>query len=254
MSVPAHEIAGEGGPTVVMLHGLGGGRMSFEPQMAALSDRYRLVAWDMPGYGQSRPLPQMTWTTLAQAAVALIDHLGVAEVDLLGHSMGGMIAQEVVASYPDRVRRLVLAGTNSAFGSGEFRTQFLAQRLAPIEAGKTPGEIAPALIAGMVGEDPDPEATQSAIASMQAIPPQAYRQALECLVTFDRRAALERIAKPTLLIAGGKDKVAPPGVMQRMASTIRGSRYQEIAGAGHLLYAERPVAFTAALAQFLDAP
>jgi 3-oxoadipate enol-lactonase len=251
--VPAFETKGNG-PTVLMLHGIGGGRHSFAPQLLALADRYRLVAWDMPGYGNSAPLQEMTWAALAESAIALADHLDVDRFHLLGHSMGGMVAQEVAQRYPDRLRSLILAGTSASFGgpTEEFKTKFLAARLTPLDQGKTPGDIAPELVRGMVGDDPDTEGVAAAIDSMRAISPAAYRQALHCLVSFDRRAALAAIAVPTLLIAGEKDKVAPPAGMRKMAEKIAGSRYAELPSAGHLMNLERPVAFTAAMAGFLD--
>lgn len=252
-AVPAFEARGSG-RTVLMLHGIGGGRMSFLPQMEALADRYRVIAWDMPGYGNSAPLAEMTWAGLAEAVVALLDHLGVTSVDLLGHSMGGMVAQEVAYRYPSRLSRLVLAGTASAFGgpTDDFKNKFLAARLKPLDAGKTPADIAPELVRGMVGDDPDLSGIAAAVQSMQRISTPAYRQALHCLVGFDRRDSLRRIAVPTLLIAGEKDRTAPPAGMRRMSEQIAGSRYIELAGAGHLMNLERPVAFTAAVASFLD--
>lgn len=251
--VPAYEVAGSG-RVVLMLHGIGGGRRSFAPQMAVLADRYRVVAWDMPGYGNSAPLQDMTWSALADAAVALIDHLGVEMVDLLGHSMGGMVAQEMVAQHPRRVARLILAGTSPAFGGStdDFKNKFLAARLKPLDEGKTPGDIAPELVRGMVGEEPDPAGVAAAIDSMRQISAASYRQALQCLVGFNRRDDLGRIAVPTLLIAGERDRTAPPAGMRKMAEQVPGSRYVELPGAGHLMNLERPMAFTAAVAGFLD--
>jgi len=251
--VPAFEAAGSG-PTVLMLHGIGGGRLSFAPQMQALSDRYRMVAWDMPGYGGSAPLPEMTWGGLADSVLKLMDQLGVEAVDLLGHSMGGMVAQEVAHRHPKRVARLILAGTSAAFGgpSDDFKNKFFAARLKPLDEGKTPGDIAPELVRAMAGDDPDAAGIAAAVESMRRISPAAYRQALRCLVEFDRRDDLGRISMPTLLVAGEKDRTAPPAGMRRMADRIAGGRYVELAGAGHLMNLERPAAFTAAIAGFLD--
>jgi pimeloyl-ACP methyl ester carboxylesterase len=237
-----------------MLHGIGGGRFSFAPQMAALGDRYRMVAWDMPGYGSSSPLAAMTWPMLADAAITLADHLGVARFDLLGHSMGGMVAQEVAHRYPGRLTSLILAGTSAAFGGPDdsFKAKFLAARLTPLDQGQTPADIAPALVRSMVGDDPDPNGVAAAVQSMGRISAASYRRALECLVTFDRRDGLASIKVPTLLIAAEKDRTALPVGMRRMHERVTGSRYSEIPGAGHLMNLERPMAFSAAVGSFLD--
>ena len=86
---------------------------------------------------------------------------------------------------------------------------------------------------------------------MSAIKPDAYRAALHCLVTFDRRDCLGRIRCPTLALAGERDRVAAPAVVERMAQAIPGATYQVIPGVGHLANLERPEAFNAVLEGFL---
>ncbi len=250
---PSFTARGAGATTLVFLHGIGGDWTNFEPQLAAFADRYQAVAWTMPGYGDSPALPEMTFPALARAVVALLDRLGQDRVVLVGHSLGGMIAQEVAALYPDRLAALVAACTSPAFGKpgGDFQRQFLAARLAPLDRGETPADLAPGLVSAMVGADAPAAARAIAQAAMSRISAPAYRAALNCLVTFDRRAELEAIACPTLLISGGEDRTASPAVMERMASHIPAARYVCLDGAGHLANLERPEAFNAALAEFL---
>jgi 3-oxoadipate enol-lactonase len=85
----------------------------------------------MPGYGQSPALESMTFPALAEALSALLDARGVERAVLIGHSMGGMVAQELVARDPDRVAALALVATSPAFGGpdGEWQRSFLASRL-----------------------------------------------------------------------------------------------------------------------------
>ncbi len=87
---------------------------------------------------------------------------------------------------------------------------------------------------------------------MSRVPPETYRAALQCLVVFDRRDALPRIAVPTLLIAGGADTVAPPAMMERMAAKIPGAHFVTIPGAGHLANLEQPATFNRVLGDFLS--
>lgn len=239
---------------VVLLHGIGGGARGFAPEVAALAARgYRAVAWDQPGYGDSPLPPTSDWAVAVAAFIAFLDAQGFDRVTLVGHSMGGMLAQEVVARHPGRVGRLVLAGTSPAFGgdSEAWRQKFLGERLAPLDAGQGMAALAPALVAGMVGPTPDPDGMARAIDCMSAVPEATYRASLVLLTCFDRRADLGRIAVPTLVLAGEKDRNAAPAVMRRMAEAIPGARYMELAGCGHVMSFDQPAAFLAALVDFL---
>jgi 3-oxoadipate enol-lactonase len=255
-SVPAFTTLG-GGPTVLMLHGIGGGHLAFAPQVETLATAgYRAVAWDMPGYGHSAPIEPYTFKGLAQSCIHLIESLKCEDVILLGHSMGGMVAQEVVARRPDLVRRLVLCGTSPAFGKpdGDWQREFIAQRTAPLDAGKSMVELAETLVPQMVGPGPLPEGLRLATHCMGLVPAATYRRALECIVTFDRRANLGNIHVPTLLLAGEHDRNAPPAVMKKMAEAIPHSTYIEMKGVGHLQNLEAPDEFDALLLNFLELP
>jgi pimeloyl-ACP methyl ester carboxylesterase len=230
--------------SIVLLHGIGG--PSWGDMVPGALD------WPMPGFCGTAPLPAMTFPALADALLAELDARGIDRATLVGHSMGGMLAQEFVARFPDRVGRLVLYGTTPAFGGRDpsFAEQFLAARLGPLE-GRSMNQAAPELLDGMLPEDAPPDAMPRALAAMRAIPAAAYRDTLRCLTTFDRRADQARIAVPTLLIAGERDQAAPLKTMQRMAETIPGARIVVIPGAGHLIHLEAPDAFRAALLPFL---
>ncbi len=247
------------GPTVLMLHGIGGGHVAFAPQVETLAAAgYRAVAWDMPGYGHSAPIEPYTFKGLAQSCIDLIDALQCEHVVLLGHSMGGMVAQEVVARRPERVSRLVLCGTSAAFGkrtdgrsADAWAQQFIAQRTAPLDAGQSMAEVAQRLVPQMVGPGSLPEGLRLAEHCMAGVPAATYRRALDCLVTFDRQAALGDIRVPTLLIGGEFDRVAAPAVMKQMAEAIPDARYAELKGIGHLMNLEAPDDFDTLLLDFL---
>jgi 3-oxoadipate enol-lactonase len=246
-----------GGPTVLMLHGIGGGHLAFAPQVETLgSSGYRAIAWDMPGYGHSAPIEPYTFKGLAQSCIALIEGLRCGAVTLVGHSMGGMVAQEVVARRPELVDKLVLCGTSPSFGKpdGDWQRDFVAQRTAPLDAGQTMAQLAEVLVPQMVGPGSLPEGVKLATHCMGLVNPSTYRRALEALVTFDRRANLANIHVPTLLVAGEHDRNAPPAVMKKMAAAITHSTYIEMAGIGHLQNLEAPEEFDALLLNFLALP
>lgn len=250
---PAYAAAGTGPRTVLFLHGIGGNRNSFADDLPRLAAAWRALAWDMPGYGASPPVAPLTFEALAQAVIAVLDAEGAEKAVLVGHSLGGMIAQETAARFPQRVSGLVLFATSAAFGGKDdtFKNAFLADRLAPLNAGKTMPEIAEDLTRGLFGPHPPEAARRRAIASMAAIPEASYRAALECIVTFDRRDDLARIACPTLVLAAEHDGLAPPKTMERMAARIPGAAYRCIAGAGHLANFEQKVAFATVIDAFL---
>ncbi|HSI54287.1 MAG: alpha/beta fold hydrolase [Ramlibacter sp.] len=256
MNIPAFTTLGAG-PTVLMLHGIGGGHLSFAPQVETLaSSGYRAVAWDMPGYGHSAPIEPYTFKGLAQSCVALIESLQAGAVVLVGHSMGGMVAQEVIARRPELVSRLVLCGTSPSFGKpdGDWQREFIAQRTAPLDAGKSMAQLADVLVPQMVGPGSLPEGVRLAQHSMSQVPASTYRRALEALVTFDRRANLANIHVPTLVVAGEHDRNAPPAVMKKMADAIPRATYLEMRGIGHLQNLEAPEEFDGLLLNFLALP
>jgi 3-oxoadipate enol-lactonase len=252
--VPACVERGRGARTLVFLHGIGADHRAFDDQLEHFARDARALAWDMPGYGDSPPLERMTFPGLADALRALLDQRDIERAIVVGHSMGGMVAQEFVARHRDRTAALVLFATSPAFGGsdGDWQRQFLSERLRPLDEGKTPRDIAPALVRGLVGDDPDPRGLERAVACMSAVPAEAYRAALHCLVTFDRRVNLGEIRCPTLALAGERDRVAPPALVERMSRAIPGASYRVLPGVGHLANLERPELFDAALDAFLD--
>ena len=121
------------GPLVIFLHGLGGNRHAFDDQLANLSDSFRCVAWDAPGYGDAEPIENMTFANLADHLNELINTLGETPYCVVGHSFGGMIAQTWIHN-GGQCAKLVLANTSAVFGrpGSTWNDEFLKSRLEPI--------------------------------------------------------------------------------------------------------------------------
>ena len=262
--VPACLDEGAGDTVVFLLHGVGGGKAAWAPAMKALVGAgFRAVAWDMPGYGASPAIVPYDNTGLARALERLIDVIdagavtdkgGVRRNILLGHSMGGMIAQEAVALFPQKIHGLILSGTAPAFGQpgGEWQQQFLHSRFAPLDAGCGMAGLAPELARGMMAPDASEAAMAQAVAIMARVPEATYRAALAAIVSFNRRDHLAKITVPTLCLSGEHDKNAAPFVMEKMAARIPGAEYLCLAGAGHIANMEKPAEFNAAVLDFLQ--
>jgi 3-oxoadipate enol-lactonase len=242
-------------PPLVFLHGIGGAARAWRGQVEAFRDRYRAIAWDMPGYGASAPLPTVSIAALADALQGFLQQVGAARPILVGHSIGGMIVQQLLAKNPDIASAVVLAQTSPAFGKpdGDWQKSFIAARLGPLDRGETMVSLAPTLVRELIGDDPDPIGMALARDCMAAVPEATYRATMLALLGFDQRDALRNIAVPTLVLSGSKDNNAPASMMAKMASYIPSATYVELEGVGHLANLERPGAFNAALNSFLKA-
>jgi pimeloyl-ACP methyl ester carboxylesterase len=242
----------------VLLHGIGGGSEAWTDELAATGSALAAagvcaLAVDLPGYGDSPPVDPLTIAAMADGVADLIATLPGQRAVVIGHSMGGMVAQELAATRPSAVAALVLLATSSAFGQpgGEWQAEFLRQRFAPLAAGLGMGALADGLVAEMAGSAADPTRLQRARDLMAAVPESTYRQALAALVGFDRRADLARIKVPTLVITGDEDRTASAQVARRLAERIEAAECVVVAGHGHLGPMVSPAPFNALVLDFL---
>ncbi len=253
--VPATLEQGAGSTAVFLLHGVGGGKAAWKDNLGAIGAAgYRAIAWDMPGYGDSATIDPYTTQGLAASLHALIVHVGAPRNVVLGHSMGGMVAQELVAQAPRVVQGLILSGTSPAFGNadGAWQQSFLRERFAPLDDGRSMAELAAQLVPSMMATGATPQAILEAQIIMAGVPQETYRAAMHAIVSFNRLDALARIAVPTLCLAGEHDRNASPGVMRRMAERVAGAQFACLPGVGHLANIERASDFNAAVLQFLQ--
>lgn len=254
MGTPAYLEQGEGDTAVFLLHGVGGGKEAWAHNQPALASQgFRTVAWDMPGYGASLPLSPCTNMRLADALKTLITHVGARRNLLLGHSMGGMVAQELAALHPALVHGLILYSTSPAFGKpdGAWQQQFLQSRFAPLDQGLGMAGLAGQLVPTLFAPDAEPARIAEAAALMARVPAESYRAALSAIVSFNRLAALGHIAVPTLCLAGELDLNAPPAVVEKMAGRIPGAAYVCLPQVGHIANLEQPELFNHAVLTFL---
>jgi 3-oxoadipate enol-lactonase len=251
-----YEAAGDPSmPPLLFLHGIGGAARVWRGQLDFFSDRYRTIAWDMPGYGGSAPPEKFSIPALADALRDFLQQVGATKPILVGHSIGGMIVQQLLATNPRVAGAIVLAQTSPAFGraDGDWQKSFIEVRLGPLDRGETLASLAPSLVKELVGDNPDIGGMELARECMASVPEATYRATMLAMLGFDQRNALKDIVVPTLLLSGSKDKNAPAPMMAKMATYIPSAKYIELEGVGHLANLERPGAFNAALDSFLKA-
>ena len=245
------------GPPLVLLHGIGSNACSWRDQLAGLGDVREVLAWDAPGYGGSTPVDPARPVAADYAArlARFLDGLGIERADLLGHSLGALVAGAFAAALPRRVERLVLAAP--ALGHRADRDAPLPpparDRLDDLDA-LGPAGLAARRAPRLLSPAATPDQVERARAAMAEIDPGGYRQAVAMLARGDLHADAATIAAPTLVLVGGADAVTPPAGGRALAGAMIRARLREIPGAGHLSYVERPAAFNAAVREFLAAP
>ena len=255
MSATVAAIERGGGPPLVFLHGLGGSARSFAREVACFAGRYRVLAWDMPGYGESAPIdPPATMGAYAERLAAWLAGRGVERAVLVGHSIGGMILLSYALAYPKRVRALVLCAATAHFGGGDgrFAQSFRQSRLALLQSGRPLDDQVRALIPSMVGKKPDPAGLALAKEAVSGLRPRGFRDALDALDGFDLRPQLAEIRCPVLVLAGECDRQAPASTLARLAEALPKGRLVVVPGAGHLLHHERPQVVHEQLVRFLE--
>jgi len=248
----AYDVAGSGEP-LLLIQGLGYGRTGWGPAVARLAERFKVVSFDNRGFGDSEITPgPYTTAQLAGDALALLDALELERAHVIGISLGGMIAQELVLAAPERVHKLVLCSTTAGGPAAvpmPEKTVALMQRqpqLDPHEAMRlfVENALSPAPPYGLVDE---------IVAYRTANPPDPagwYAQA-SAGAAHDALARLGEIGAPTLVLHGTADNVVDAGNAPLIADAIPGARLELFDGVGHLLPWERPAEFVALVEEFL---
>lgn len=242
------------GTTVFLLHGAFGAKEYWRSQVQALVRAgYRVVSWDAPGYGLS-PLPQpLTIDHCAQALALLLRKEGGTRNVVLGHSMGGMVAQWAWKYAREHIHGYVLSATSASFGSpdGDWQKGFVRERVAPLDAGRTIPDYAPGMLRAMMAPAAQGPAVDLVVATVSQMREETFRAAVQAIVGYEGRAILPELDVPVLCIAGALDQTAPAAVMQKMAAKITGAEFQGLDGLGHFGWAEHPARFNAAILDFL---
>jgi len=246
----AYELDGPpGAPVLVLSGGLGTTTAMWEPQLQALTRRFRVLRHDLPGHGRS-PLPERPFSVadIGRGVVALLDEIGAERASFCGISLGGMVGMWLGAEAAPRIDRLVLACTGASLGTPE---QYAA-RAAHVRAEGTRVTVEGARERWFTPAFRDSERARSILADLAGIPAEGYAACCEAVGAFAFADRLHEIHAPVLVVVGREDVMTPPGVVETLRSGIAGSECVEIPGAAHLASVEQPDAFTAAVLRHVD--
>lgn len=246
------------GEAIVFLHGLGGSATAWGPQLEALADRFRCIAWDMPGYGRT-PLSLLGterpgFADLATIITMLLDDAGVERANIVGLSFGGQQALHLALDHPERVDRLIIADSSAVFGGdGTDPEAWKRLRLDPLDRGLQPSDMAETVIDAITGPGFGGPARQAVIDAFCRVTADGLRASVHRLPTHDVVDRLPMIAMPTLIVVGELDEETPPAYSEAMAAAIPDAVLEVIPGVGHLTPSEAPDAFNKLLTDFLFA-
>lgn len=235
---------------LVLVHGFMGGSEQWKLQ-APLAEGRTLVALDLPGFGLNADLdPIDRIEGFAAWALDELTRRGIDRFDLLGHSMGGMIVQEMVRMAPERVDRLVLYGTGSVgVLPGRFETiETSMQRARQDGAEATARRIAATWF--LACERAEAYEVCAAIAQRSRLP--AILAGLDAMRNWSGQDALGRIAARTLILWGDGDRTYPWSQIEALWREIPNSNLAVLPGCAHAVHMERPGIFNEIVAEFLS--
>jgi pimeloyl-ACP methyl ester carboxylesterase len=249
----AYEDVGQGFP-LILVHGHPFDRSMWRDQVRAFRAHYRVITFDLRGYGETTVIPGKTpLGEFARDIAGLLDHLGVDDVILGGLSMGGQIVLEFYRLFPRRARALILADTFAQLDTDERRQERYntAERLMNEGMHAYADEVLPKMIAPRTIER-QPEVAAHVLSMMRGTSPAGAAAALRGRAERqDYTPLLPEITAPTLIIVGGDDEFTPISDAEFMRERIPNSRTAVIEATGHMPNLERPDEFNRVVEEFL---
>ncbi|HVL30649.1 MAG TPA: alpha/beta fold hydrolase [Solirubrobacteraceae bacterium] len=240
-----YERRGAGEP-LLLIQGLGGHSLHWGDRfLDALEESFEVVVYDHRGAGRSAALGgELTIAGLADDAAALLDALEVGSAHVAGISMGGMVAQELALTHPERVRTLTLGCTFPGGPEATMTDMAVVGALAEAVLSGDPERAVRAgydvMLAPEYAADPDNYARYSRVAAQYPAPVGLLMAQLQAVVGHDASERLAQIGVPTLVVHGTADRLMSPVNGKLLARLIPGARLELLEGAGHMFFWEQP--------------
>ena len=232
-----------GSPPLVLIHGSGGSRLHWPPQLRRLPN-YRVFGLDLPGHGDSPGEGETTIMGYAGQVVDWLDEQGIERAVLAGHSMGGAIAMTAALEKPDRVAGLVLVGTG---GRLRVNGEILQAAADPIRFEET---VEVVITWAFSDQTPEKIVTLAKMRMLETRPAVIHGDFVACN-QFDICDHLPEIRVPTLILCGEQDHLTPLKYARHLDEEIPESTLVLIEGAGHMVMLERPLEVTGAVEKYL---
>ncbi|MFQ5420580.1 MAG: alpha/beta fold hydrolase [Anaerolineae bacterium] len=229
------------GPTLLLIHGAGGTHLTWPLELRRFAEAV-VITLDLPGHGRSQPPARTDITDYADDVAAVIDALQLENVIVVGHSMGGAIAQTLALRHRDKVAGLVLIGAGARLPVSDA---ILGQALTDF-----PAAVAFITRYSWAKNTPSALVADGREIMLNTDPTVLYGDFVACN-RFNVMERLPQIRVPTLVIAGTDDKMTPHKFGRYLADHISQANLLTLDGAGHMMMLEQPGPVTAAIAVFL---
>ncbi len=229
-------------PPVVFIHGAGGTHQHWLYQVRDLAQA-PTYAVDLPGHGRSEAPGRDSIQAYADWLVAFLDAVGLEQVVLVGHSMGGGVALSASMQFPDRILGLGLVATGA-------RLRVAPPLLDAIQ--RDPETAVHTICRSAFGPEASPEMVRLARRQMEAVPARVLEGDFRACDDFDVMDRIGEITTPTLVLCGSHDALTPPQYSVYLRDQMAGAKLHLVAGAGHMVMVEEPHEVVQALETFLD--
>lgn len=245
-----YEDTGEGRP-LLLLHGLTSNHQMFHREIGYLKDKFRILALDSRGHGKSDRPDKFTLNDHISDTIALLDHLKLDAVSILGVSMGSYIAQGVAIKQPDRVEKLILAATKS-YGEQSSMAEMFDRYEERLQGMSISEKLA--MSSELIFHDQKAvnEWQKTIAKNSRMLNADEQAAASAALREFDFREDLKRIRAETLIISGKHDGLNPPEKGRETAVLIPNADYMEFQDSGHAPNVEQDRLFLGVVEKFLD--
>ncbi len=228
--------------TLLLVHGAGGSHLSWRRQVEGISDKFRIIAVDLPGHGQSEGGGEATVSGYVRYVVGLMESLGLRNVILGGHSMGGAVALEIALRAPARVGGLLLVGTGARLRVLPAIFNIIRQDFEVAMQGMANFVLGSDASAELVDEEKRLLASNSADIMLKDF---------TACDSFDVMNEVGSVKVPTLILCGNEDRLTPPKYSEFLHEKIRGSEIALFDRCGHMPMLERSVQFNERVSSFL---
>jgi 3-oxoadipate enol-lactonase len=247
-SVTGARLTGERGPALIFVHGVGSTGAIWDYQLDALSDDYRCASIELRGNGAlSDPPPELiTRENFASDVLAVADACGFKTFDLIGCSLGGVVAFELWQRAPERFRSMVIVGSFAKYPDGQAYADNIKAAVGAAGNMRTFAQTR----AAQLGLPPQRLAETVEQMASKSVP--SYLASTQATWTGDYRAVLSSIAVPVLVTRGERDGIAPQPLSDEIAAGIPGAKRDIVPNAGHVANADNPEVFNDMLREFVE--